>query len=157
MDKAAADPTYSPSMLKGNFIKMLILIALFMLAPSSDAPAIDAAMAESVAGWNAGDVQRFMQIYSDDADTSFVQGEGLVRGKAAMTARYRAKYDFADPAKRGSLTIERLDYRPLGPGYALYIGRYTLRYPDGHSASGPTSLVLHQEAGGWKIIADHSS
>jgi len=81
----------------------------------------------------------------------------VVRGKTAMIARYRAKYDFSDPVKRGTLAIERLDYRPLGRDYALYIGRYTLRYPDGHSASGPTSLVLHHEAGGWKIIADHSS
>jgi uncharacterized protein (TIGR02246 family) len=133
------------------------MLALLLATPDADRRAIDAAMAESVAGWNAGDVSRFMAVYSDDAATSFVAGDGLVRGKTAMTARYRAKYDFSDAAKRGALTIERLDYRPLGPGYALYIGRYTLRYLDGHSASGPTSLVLHHEAGGWKIIADHSS
>jgi uncharacterized protein (TIGR02246 family) len=136
---------------------MMLMLALLMVTPDADRRAIDAAMAESVAGWNAGDVSRFMEVYSDDAATSFVAGDGLVRGKTAMTARYRAKYDFSDAAKRGALTIERLDYRPLGPGYALYIGRYTLRYSDGHSASGPTSLVLHHEAGGWKIIADHSS
>lgn len=136
---------------------MMLMLALLLATPDADRRAIDAAMAESVAGWNAGDVSRFMDVYSEDAATSFVAGDGLVRGKTAMTARYRAKYDFSDAAKRGALTIERLDYRPLGPGYALYIGRYTLRYADGHSASGPTSLVLHHEAGGWKIIADHSS
>lgn len=136
---------------------MLWMVGLALVAADPAERAIDAAMAQSVAGWNAGDINRFMAVYSDDAATSFVAGDGLVRGKQAMAARYRAKYDFSDAAKRGALTIDRLDYRPLGAGYALYIGRYTLRYPDGHSASGPTSLVLHQEAGGWKIVADHSS
>lgn len=136
---------------------MLWMVGLALVAADPAEWAIDAAMAQSVAGWNAGDIDRFMAVYSDDAATSFVAGDGLVRGKQAMAARYRAKYDFSDAAKRGALTIDRLDYRPLGAGYALYIGRYTLRYPDGHSASGPTSLVLHQEAGGWKIVADHSS
>lgn len=136
---------------------MLWMVGLALVAADPAERAIDAAMAQSVAGWNAGDIDRFMAVYSDNAATSFVAGDGLVRGKQAMAARYRAKYDFSDAAKRGALTIDRLDYRPLGAGYALYIGRYTLRYPDGHSASGPTSLVLHQEAGGWKIVADHSS
>ncbi len=135
----------------------MILLGLLMLAGDIDRDAVDKAMAQSVAGWNAGDVDQFMQVYSPGPETSFVADDGLVRGKEAMIARYRKKYDFSDPVKRGTLTIERLDYRQLGPDYALYIGRYTLRYPDGHSASGPTSVVLHHEAGGWKIIADHSS
>ncbi|WP_294253965.1 SgcJ/EcaC family oxidoreductase [uncultured Sphingomonas sp.] len=134
-----------------------MLLAFLLIGADAGSAAIDSAMARSIAGWNAGDIDRFLQIYSDGPDTSFVAGEGLVRGKAAMKVRYQTRYDFADPAKRGTLTIERLDYRPLGRDYALYIGRYTLRYPDGHTASGPTSVVLHHEAGGWKIVADHSS
>jgi ketosteroid isomerase-like protein len=39
----------------------------------------------------------------------------------------------------------------------LYIARYLLTYPDGKTASGPTTLVFAREAGGWHIIADHSS
>lgn len=136
---------------------MLMLIGLVVAAQQPEIAAIDAAMQQSVAGWNAGNVDTFLQIYSDAPETSFVAGSDLLRGKAAMKVQYQSKYDFADPAKRGALTIERLDYRPLGTDYALYIGKYTLRYADGHTASGPTSLVLHREAGGWKIIADHSS
>ncbi|WP_313534980.1 SgcJ/EcaC family oxidoreductase [Sphingomonas sp.] len=134
-----------------------MLLLLSLIAADAQNSAVDRAMTQSVAGWNAGDINRFLNIYSDDPTTSFIAGEGIVRGKAAMKIRYQTKYDFTDPAKRGVLTIERLDYRPLGRDFALYIGRYTLRYPDGHSASGPTSVVLHHEAGGWKIIADHSS
>lgn len=119
--------------------------------------AVAAAMADSAAGWNAGDVKRFMAIYADRPDTSFVTSEGLVRGKPAMIARYRARYDFSNAARRGALSFTTLDFRLLGAGHALYIGRYTLTYPGGKTQSGPTSLVLAREAGGWRIIADHSS
>ena len=118
--------------------------------------AIELAMAASAAGWNAGDVDRFMGVYSNAPETSFVTADGLIRGKPAMIARYRAKYDFTDAARRGVLSFTTLDWRPLGPGHALYIARYTLTYPDGKTVSGPTSLVFRREKAGWKIIADHS-
>jgi uncharacterized protein (TIGR02246 family) len=124
---------------------------------SADQRAIEAVIADGAKGWNAGDVERFMAGYSDDPDTSFVTAEGLVRGKAGMLARYRDKYDFADPAKRGVLTFETVDFRPLGGARALYVARWTLTYPDKPAASGYTSLVMAREAAGWRIIADHSS
>ncbi len=119
--------------------------------------AIERAMTESAAGWNAGDVERFMAIYSATPQTSFVVKDGLIRGKPAMIARYRQRYDFGDPAKRGTLTFTTLDFRQLDPIHALYIGRYLLTYPGGKTASGPTTLILEHERGGWRIIADHSS
>lgn len=126
-------------------------------AASSEQIAIEAAMADSAAGWNSGDLTRFMAVYADAPETSFVTSEGILRGKAVMSERYSSKYDFANAAKRGVLTFVTLDCRPLGASHALYIGRYTLTYADGKTQSGPTSLVFAKEAGGWKIIADHSS
>ena len=119
--------------------------------------AVAAALAESTAGWNSGDIERFMAIYSESPETSFVTEDGLLHGRKAMSERYLKKYDFADPAKRGALSMETLDFRLLGADYALYIGRYTLAYPDGKTVSGPTSLVFAREGGSWRIIADHSS
>ncbi|HSI18483.1 MAG TPA: SgcJ/EcaC family oxidoreductase [Sphingomonas sp.] len=144
-----------------------ILMALLLLALATPAMArwsaptvqrsIEAAMTESAAGWNAGDVERFMAIYSAAPQTSFVVKDGLIRGKPAMIARYRERYDFSDPAKRGTLTFKTLDFRQLDPSHALYIARYLLTYPDGKTASGPTTLIFARERGGWRIIADHSS
>jgi uncharacterized protein (TIGR02246 family) len=144
-----------------------ILMALLLLVLGAPAMArhpapsvqreIEQAMTQSAAGWNAGDVQRFMAVYSTGPQTSFVVKDGLIRGKPAMIARYREKYDFGDPAKRGTLTFETLDFRRLGPDHALYIARYLLTYPGGKTASGPTTLVFARERGGWYIIADHSS
>ncbi|MDQ2878070.1 MAG: SgcJ/EcaC family oxidoreductase [Pseudomonadota bacterium] len=119
--------------------------------------AVEAVMAASAAGWNAGDVDRFLAVYSDSPETSFVTKDGLMRGKAAMRARYLAHYDFSATAKRGTLSFVTLDFRLLDPTHALYIARYTLTYPGGKTQSGPTSLVFAREATGWHIIADHSS
>lgn len=136
-------------------------VAIVCAAPASAASAeqgaVEAAMADSAAGWNAGDLARFMAVYSETPETSFVTREGVLRGKAVMSERYRTKYDFANAAKRGVLTFETLDFRLLDPTHAIYVGRYTLTYADGKTQSGPTSLVFARESGGWKIIADHSS
>lgn len=140
---------------------LLFVIAAGPAAARPGAPtarlAIEQAMARSAAGWNSGDVDRFMAVYSARPETSFVVKDGLIRGKPAMIARYRAKYDFSDPAKRGSLSFTTLDFRQLDPTHALYIARYQLTYPGGKTASGPTTLVFARERGAWHIIADHSS
>jgi ketosteroid isomerase-like protein len=144
-----------------------VLMALLLLAMATptmarwSAPSvkqvIEEAMAESAAGWNAGDVERFMAIYSARPETSFVVKDGLIRGKPAMIARYRERYDFSDPAKRGTLTFTTLDFRQFDRSHVLYIARYLLTYPGGKTASGPTTLVFEQERDGWRIVADHSS
>ena len=125
-------------------------------APSPQA-AIEAALANSAAAWNAGDSARFMDLYSTAPDTSFVVPEGVVRGKQAIADHYAKTFALDDAAKRGTLSIETVDFRALGPDHALLIGRYHLRYPDKKEASGMTSVVFRKEAGGWKMIADHSS
>ena len=135
----------------------IVVAAPAMAKLSSQQVAVEAAMTDSAAGWNAGDLDRFMRVYSDAPDTSFVTKQGLLRGKAAMAARYRKNYDFDHPAARGALTFATLDFRLLDPTHALYIGRYMLTGVDGKVQSGPTSLVFRKEAAGWRIIADHSS
>lgn len=146
--------------MRGAIVGLLLLAlagSAHAIEPSADQRAVEAVIADSAKGWNAGDVERFMASYSDDPSTSFVTAEGPVRGKAAMLERYKTKYDFADPAKRGVLTFEAKDFRLLGKDHALYVARWTLTYPDGKSASGYTSLVMARERVGWRIIADHSS
>ncbi|GMM93614.1 YybH family protein [Qipengyuania sp. MTN3-11] len=117
---------------------------------------VEAALAESVAGWNAGNMDRFIGAYSAAPDITYISGDELVRGRASMAERYATDYDFADAASRGELAIETLDFRPLGPDHALLVGRYTLTWPDREPASGPTSLVFAREDEGWRIVADHS-
>ena len=124
---------------------------------------ITGAMLDSAEGWNRGDVDRFLAVYSDDPGTSFTGGHGMARGRAGIRARYLASYPeqfgggAAAPASRLSFTME--DFRLIGSDHALLIARWKLVTggDEAGAKTGMTSLLFRHEAGGWKIIADHSS
>ena len=117
---------------------------------------IMAAMLDSAAGWSAGDLDRFMAVYADGA--TFVTGDGVIRGRAAIAARYAPRFAADATGKRGALTFEEIDFRLLDPTHALLIARYRLAFAGKADQTGPTSLVFEKvPEKGWKIIADHSS
>jgi uncharacterized protein (TIGR02246 family) len=119
--------------------------------------AINAAIADSAKGWNAGDLDRFMRIYSDSPAPTFVEKDGVIVGKAAIAARYQPRFTPEGAARRGTLSFEMLSFRLLDPRHALMVARYRLQIAGARDQTGPTSLVFFKEAGGWRIIADHSS
>lgn len=132
-----------------------MLLAAAPLPPAADAQhAVEAALADSAAGWNRGDVPRFLALYADDA--VFVTRQGLVRGRAAIAARYDRGYG-KDPAKRGQLSFRLLGQRAIDPAHRMLWARWTLTYPGGRRQSGMTSLVFERRGAAWKVVADHSS
>ncbi|MCW3837782.1 nuclear transport factor 2 family protein [Sphingomonas canadensis] len=143
---------------------LLAPVALAMAEDAAEArAAIEAAMADSAQGWNAGDVDRFLAIYSDDPATSFTGAQGVERGKAGIRARYLVTYasQFGGGASAPPTTLSFVfeDFRMIGADHALLIARWKLS-PRGAGESaqtGMTSLVFRREGGGWKIVADHSS
>jgi uncharacterized protein (TIGR02246 family) len=143
------------------------MMALMLAFPSGARPperpraAIVAALEESARGWNRGDVDGFLAVYSDDPATSFT-GKSIERGKPGIRARYLASYKAqfgpGNAATRSTLTFDVQDFRMLGDRHALLIARWKLVTPGkADPDTGMTSLVFRQEAGGWHIIADHSS
>ena len=138
------------------------LAAVALMTPAAATPrqdaqkAIMAVMTESAAGWTAGDLDRFMAIYAEDA--TFVVGDGVVRGKAAIAARYAPRFSGDRAAKRGALSFETIDFRLIDPSHALLVARYRLKTVGAADQTGPTSLLFEtRRGGGWKIVADHSS
>lgn len=122
--------------------------------------AIKGGMLDSAEGWNEGDIDRFLAIYSDDPATSFTGSEGINRGKAAVRARYVKSYPDqfgASRAKASKLSFTFEDFRLLGADHALLTARWKLIDAAGKELAGMTTLVFRHEAAGWKIIADHSS
>ncbi len=135
---------------------MTIVLAMMAAAPVAAGPqtAIVAAMEASAAGWSSGDMRRFLAVYADDA--VFVTKQGLVRGKAAIAARYDKSYG-KDAAKRGRLSFRMLGFRRVDATHQMLWARWMLDYPGGKQDSGATSLLFERQAGGWKIVSDHSS
>jgi uncharacterized protein (TIGR02246 family) len=135
---------------------MLLPIVLAMPAPVAADPQaeITAAMTASAAGWSAGDMPRFLAIYADDA--VFVTKDGLVRGKAAIAARYARSYG-ADAAQRGQLSFRMLGFRRVDATHQLLWARWQLDHAGGKQDAGMTSLLFERRGDAWKIVADHSS
>jgi len=150
-------PLATALLLSGCVVGNTTNTAPAQLADATVQDAIEAEMERTARGWNSGDTDLFLSVYSPSRQTSFVADNGLLRGIPAMQAMYERTYDFSDAAQRGTLSFERLDFRPLGPSHALYVARYTLARPGAQPASGVTSLVWERYAEGWRIIADHSS
>jgi uncharacterized protein (TIGR02246 family) len=133
---------------------LLIPVALAAAASTTPQAEIERTMAASSAGWNAGDLDRFMAVYADDA--VYVSGPELARGKAAIAQRY-AKSFAAGTNTRGMLSLQPVAWRPLSAVHTLMVARWTLRSAQGVSQTGLTTLVFERRKTGWQIIVDHSS
>ena len=133
-------------------------IMMAIAAPVPDAAAhaaILAAMADSAAGWNAGDLDRFMAVYADEA--VYVTGKGLVRGRSAIADTYRKSFA-AGGNTRGRLSFVQPAFRSVGPAHMVLWARWVLA-PAGEAKgeSGMTTLLFERRREGWRIVSDHSS
>jgi len=116
---------------------------------------VEAVMADSASGWNAGDLARFTAIYAPDA--VYVAGGDVARGREAIAARY-AKSFVGGGNVRGRLSFTPVMWRPLSAVHLLHVARWTLT-PAGGAApqTGLTTLLFERRKEGWRIISDHSS
>jgi len=96
-----------------------------------------------------------MRSYEDSPQTVYLSSTAVVRGYAAIRARYAGHYR---PGRMGTLSVSDLAVRALGSDYAVATARWHLaRTKDaGGDVSGLFSLVLHRTGGGWRIITDHT-
>ena len=138
--------------------RMMLPLALITIAAPATAAtpaetAIRTSMEASAAGWNAGDLARFMAVYADDA--VFVTPKGLLRGKPAIADKYRSSFRGVGNV-RGKLSFAFLEMRGLDPAHAILFARWTLTGAT-TSETGMTTLVFERRGAAWKIISDHSS
>jgi uncharacterized protein (TIGR02246 family) len=111
----------------------------------------------SEGAWNRGDLAAFASDYEDSPTTTFIGKEVTRGGTQAILERYRRGYP--TPEAMGALTFSEIEVRPLGKGFALAIGKFSLKRTaaGGGDASGRFTLVLRKTKTAWKIIHDHSS
>ncbi len=125
-----------------------------------------AVLATQAEAWNAGDLEAFCAVYSDDA--VYLSSTGITRGKPAILERYKQR--FPDPAAMGSLRFDIVETRPAaGVEFTLLgdaapsrvhgisaVARWHLTYPDREPAEGLTLIVLRRRGGEWKMVQDAS-
>jgi uncharacterized protein (TIGR02246 family) len=107
----------------------------------------------SVASWNAGNLDGFLQIYADNA--TFTTPEGFIVGKRAIHDFYLPS--FRPGAHRDYLNLDQLDVEVLNADTVLVRGLYRNTMDGQTTRTGPTTLVMRLIFGRWQIIHDHSS
>jgi uncharacterized protein (TIGR02246 family) len=118
---------------------------------AADDRAIRAAVARQEAHWDQGDLEGFMQGYSDTV--CFVSPKGRTCGRDAVAANYRKA--FPDAAALGDLTFGIHEVLPAGPDRAWMTGTWSLARQD-TVRSGGFALLWAREPAGWRIVRDLS-
>ena len=109
---------------------------------------------DSEAGWNAGDLERYMQAYWRSADLRFAAGGAVTTGWEATLDRYRTRYP--DRATMGTLAFSDLEVVLLGGDAAYVFGRWELQRAQDRP-HGLFTLILRRLPEGWRIVHDHTS
>jgi ketosteroid isomerase-like protein len=122
--------------------------------PDATRGEIQALVEESAAAWNRGDLDGHL---ADNADSiSFMTRQGPIVGKAKTADALRRSF-FKDGKPIQQLRFEQVAIRPLGDDHALVVGRFILDGGGQPEHSGWFSTIWERQAGGWRVIHDHSS
>ncbi|HPF70350.1 MAG TPA: nuclear transport factor 2 family protein [Candidatus Krumholzibacteria bacterium] len=136
-------------------VALVLAAALAAAAPTATPEQqILAVLADAEAGWNAGDLERYMQSYWHSDRLRFAGGDRVTTGWQATLDRYRAHY--ADQAAMGHLAFTDLDVTMLADDAALVFGRWRLTGLEGEP-HGLFTLVFRRFPEGWRAVHDHTS
>lgn len=122
-------------------------------SPATATAAAQSLLDHGATAWNRGDLDDFVSDYAEDA--TFVTSQGVVRGRAAIRARYAPR--FLPGARRDSLWFQGVAARPVASDGIQAVAWWNLSRGDSVVARGPTSLLLQRVGGRWRIVHDHSS
>lgn len=114
---------------------------------------IEKLLRTQVRDWNAGDIDRFMNVYWHSDDLTFASGGTVTRGWEATNRRYKERY--ATKEEMGALDFSGLEFRSLGPAAMQVQGIWKLRRDE--PLEGRFTLIFRRFPTGWKIIHDHTS
>lgn len=121
--------------------------------PAPQAAEIRAVLDSTAAGWNRGDLDRYLWAYADS--TTAMGANGPEPGRDAVRGQMqRGFWKTGRPLQE--LRYERVVVRPLGPDHALVTGRFVLSGADRPDRTGWFTTVWARTPAGWRMIHDHS-
>lgn len=141
-------------------IATFLFVALFLschqkVAPlptrEEDVTPILEAMAAQERAWDGGDLEGFMQAYSDTV--CFICPKGTTCGRQAVLDNYRRSYP--DAERMGDLQFTIGEVLPLGSDHAWVTGGWAL-HREADTLSGGFSLLWMRTPTGWSIVRDHT-
>ena len=121
--------------------------------PDDTATAIRAVLDSTAAGWNRGDLSRYLWAYADSATAMGTNGPE--RGVAAIEAQMRRGF-WRTGRPLQVLHYEHVEVRPLGADHALVTGQYVLTGGGQAQRTGWFTTVWARTPAGWRMIHDHS-
>jgi hypothetical protein len=108
---------------------------------------------QQVAGWNEGDLDKFMDTYWKSDSLQFI-GSQITSGWKATLDGYKLRYP--NLAMMGKTRFEILRIMPISNDASLATGKFFLTRESG-DIKGIFTLVLKKINGKWVVIYDHTS
>lgn len=121
--------------------------------PETAASAIQAVLDSTAAGWNRGDLSRYLWAYDDSATAMGANGPEL--GVPAIEAQMRRGF-WRTGRPLQTLHYEHVEVRMLGGEHALVTGQYVLTGGGQPQRTGWFTTVWKRTPAGWRMIHDHS-
>jgi uncharacterized protein (TIGR02246 family) len=119
-----------------------------------DESSIRATLDSSAIGWNRGDLDTYVSIYTDDIVSR--SANGFITGKEAARQVMRQGY-WKTGRPIQVLHYEHQDIRGLGADYAVMTGEYVLTGGGQPDHTGWFTTIWRRTATGWRCMHDHSS
>jgi uncharacterized protein (TIGR02246 family) len=126
--------------------------ALGQNPPTAEAQ-IRAALGSTSAGWNQGDLQKYLAAYTETATEMGANGPEGGRSAIERTMR-QGFWKTGRPVQ--NLHYEHVEVRMLGEDYALVTGQFVLSGGGRPDRTGWFTTVWSRTKEGWRMIHDHS-
>jgi uncharacterized protein (TIGR02246 family) len=122
-------------------------------APQTAAADIRAVLDSTAAGWNRGDLSRYLWAYVDSATA--MGANGPERGVGAIEGQMRRGF-WRTGRPVQTLHYEHVEVRMLGDQHALVTGQYVLTGGGQPQRTGWFTTVWMRTPAGWRMMHDHS-
>jgi hypothetical protein len=139
--------------------KLFYLLVLFFAfctttnAQNKEALIIRDLLEKQRLAWNMGDLNSFMETYSQSDSLMFIGKSGVTYGWQSTLDNYKKGYP--DTAAMGKLDFDILEVKRLSVMYFFVVGKWHLTRSIGNV--GGHFTLLFKIKNKWVIVADHSS